>query len=346
MKHRIILGLCCFFLMNVGFAQKRGIDRCKEDKKKLNTRIKNLEQDNKVLRAKLEKLGGGDIVIPTPSKTRTNRTNNSAGNKNKPNKNKPNKNDLADKEKIADLRSEIRSELNTKPATLHRTIDLFNNKFDTYIVDVSNPNQQLQFFLDDKDGYPYSSLGEVKKDFENQPKELTFSMNGGMYNPSYLPQGLLIQDGVTKHALDIKKQGGGNFYLKPNGVFLINKQGRAKIVTTEFFNETKMLDNTKNATQSGPMLLIKGKYHQKFNPNSRNLNIRNGVGIIDENTIVFAISRSGVTFYDFATLFKDVFNCQDALFLDGAVSRMYCPELGRMDTGGNFGTILGLVKKK
>ena len=248
---------------------------------------------------------------------------------------------------MADLRAEIRAELSTNPATLHRTIDLFNNQFDTYVVDLRNPEQELKFFSEDEKEFKYYSLGEVKKTLANQPdKKLVFSMNGGMYDPNYDPKGLLVEDGKVKQPLDTQAQGRGNFYLKPNGVFLINKQGRAKIVTTEYFEETKMIENTKNATQSGPMLLEKGEYHKKFNPSSVNLNIRNGVGIIDENRVVFAISRSGVTFYDFATLFKNVFECSDALFLDGSVSKMYCPDLGRTDSDGNFGTIIGLVKKK
>lgn len=283
---------------------------------------------------------GRRVTSTKPTKTRTNRTKPSTGNTNSKQRS------LVDKEKMADLRAEIREELKTNPPTSHRTIDLFNNQFDTYIVDLSNRQQELNMFFKDDKGLKYYSFENIKRASNQKFIELAFAMNAGMYNSSFEPVGLLMQDGHPERGLDRNTSGRGNFYLKPNGIFLINKTGKAEIVTTEDFANRQMASNTQHATQSGPMLLIDGQYHPVFNPNSNNLNIRNGVGVIDENRVVFIISRSGVTFYDFATVFKEVFDCENALFLDGAVSKMYCPELGLNDTSGRFGAMIGLVRNK
>lgn len=250
----------------------------------------------------------------------------------------------SEENKIVDYRLEIANSLTSYPATLARKIELFNNTFDTYIIDLRDQNQSLNFLWRDRDNVNFHSLYKVQQKAQKLRQNLVFAINGGMYDPNSCPLGLFVSDGIPQVALDRKQGKIGNFYMQPNGIFLINKQGKAEIVRTEEFVDRQLMGQTLHATQSGPMLLINGNYHQRFNKNSNNLNIRNGVGIIDENRIVFAISKRGVTFYDFATLFKDVFNCKDALFLDGNVSKMYCPELGRYDSDGDFGAILELVK--
>jgi hypothetical protein len=53
-----------------------------------------------------------------------------------------------------------------------------------------------------------------------------------------------------------------------------------------------------------------------FKQGSTNLNIRNGVGILLNNKIIFAMSRKEINFYDFATYFKSM-GCKNALYLDG-----------------------------
>ena len=43
-----------------------------------------------------------------------------------------------------------------------------------------------------------------------------------------------------------------------------------------------------------------------------------------------------MNFYDFASFFRDVLKCSSALYLDGVISRMYAPEIGKLDTSGDF----------
>ena len=79
------------------------------------------------------------------------------------------------------------------------------------------------------------------------------------------------------------------------------------------------------------MLVIEGKLHPRFSANGPSLKIRNGVGIRDAQTVVFAISNEGVSFGDFGRLFRDQLGCANALFLDGSISSLYAPSIGRSD---------------
>ncbi|MEM1297887.1 MAG: phosphodiester glycosidase family protein, partial [Pseudomonadota bacterium] len=95
----------------------------------------------------------------------------------------------------------------------------------------------------------------------------------------------------------------------------------------------------------GPMLVIGGKLHPRFLPDSTSFRTRNGVGVHpDSQTAIFAISRFPVTFHHFARLFRDHFKTPNALYLDGSISRMYAPQIDRRDSGGRFGPILGVVQ--
>ena len=73
---------------------------------------------------------------------------------------------------------------------------------------------------------------------------------------------------------------------------------------------------------------------------------RNGVGLRDAHTVVFAISEDEVSFGAFARLFRDTLKCPNALFLDGgSVPTLYIPGGLR---GGNFlplGPMLGVYGK-
>jgi uncharacterized protein YigE (DUF2233 family) len=93
------------------------------------------------------------------------------------------------------------------------------------------------------------------------------------------------------------------------------------------------------------MLITKGIIHPKFNYGSKNKNIRSGVGIMENGNVVFAISRNLVNFHDFATFFRDVLNCENALYLDGAISEMYLYDLAPEHNGGHFGPMISVIKK-
>ncbi|MEO8769635.1 MAG: phosphodiester glycosidase family protein [Ferruginibacter sp.] len=206
-----------------------------------------------------------------------------------------------------------------------------------YQVDIKKQN--LKLYWKDKNNQPIKSLGNLKNFLAKNKQELVFAMNAGMYQTDNTPLGLFIQEHKMITALN-KRSGNGNFYLKPNGVFYISMDNEATICKTEDFVDNGKI---KYATQSGPMLVINGKVHSAFNTGSTNLNIRNGVGILPNNELIFAMSKTGISFYDFANYFKNL-GCKNALYLDGFVSRTYLPEMNWIQFDGNFGVMIGVTR--
>lgn len=98
------------------------------------------------------------------------------------------------------------------------------------------------------------------------------------------------------------------------------------------------------ATQSGPLLLRAGRMHPAFREGSSNRLFRNGVGVPSPEIAIFAISEAPVNFHEFATFFRDVLRCPDALFLDGTISSLYAPQLQRNDFRMDLGPILGVTE--
>jgi len=222
-----------------------------------------------------------------------------------------------------------------------QTVQFRENTFDVYTVDLSTDS--LVFYWKDTAGNKIKSLGNLQKQVEEQGAELLFATNGGMYLEDRSPQGLYIENGETLNKINSVPQAYGNFYMQPNGIFLLTDQG-AQVVRTTRFEEVK--SPISFATQSGPMLLIDGEMHSAFREGSKNKYIRSGVGIVDAQHLVFVISNEPVNFYDFALFFQENYGCQNALYLDGAISRMHVKATGRLDKGGQFGCMIGHVKKK
>lgn len=165
-------------------------------------------------------------------------------------------------------------------------------------------------------------------------------MNAGMYHGDFTPVGLFVSEGHELTPLNTSSAP-GNFFLKPNGVFLIGPRGAAVVETSEY---PKIPGPITLATQLGPLLLRRGQIHPAFRPNSQNRLIRNGVGVPSPGVVIFAISQDPVTFHEFATFFRDSLQCPDALFLDGTVSSLHSPSLNRSDFRMDLGPIIGVVE--
>lgn len=217
-------------------------------------------------------------------------------------------------------------------------------KYEVVITD--NFKTNISFHHKNKKGKRYLSLGNVKKDLENEGRNILMLTNGGMYTPESDPEGLYIENYKELYPIDTgSSEVFLNFYMHPNGVYYIDKYDHAHITTTPQYVELSK-DSTfvvKYATQSGPMLRIDGKMHHKFNKGSKSKKLRSGVGIYNDLS-VFAITRGVSNFYDFSSFFDEVFHCENALFLDGVISRMYEPKLSSNDLGGVFGVIISITQ--
>ena len=170
--------------------------------------------------------------------------------------------------------------------------------------------------------------------------QVAFAMNAGMFDEDGRPIGLAIADGQLLHAINLR-DGGGNFHLKPNGVFVVRKSGAASIVTSEAFRPSPSIAL---ASQSGPMLVIKGQINPKFDPDGESRFIRNGVGIAPDGKPIFVISNEVVSFGKLARFFRDELHARDALYFDGSVSSLWDPATGRQDAGVPTGPMIVALK--
>lgn len=193
---------------------------------------------------------------------------------------------------------------------------------DDFVIFKVNPKAEpISFYWKDNDGTILKNINNLKGKIERDKKELKFAMNGGMFNIDNSPKGLYIENFKILNPIDTLSSK-GNFYLHPNGIFYLTKNKDAEITETKRFVHN--LD-IRYATQSGPVLLMDGRINPIFQENSKNRNIRNGVGILKNGNIVFMMSKREVNFYNFASAFKEL-GCTKALYLDGFVSRAYYPE--------------------
>jgi uncharacterized protein YigE (DUF2233 family) len=193
------------------------------------------------------------------------------------------------------------------------------NGADYTVCKVAQKQYHLRVFWKAQNGMPFASL----RSLESERKNLYFSMNAGMFDFYLAPIGLYIENGVQLKPLS-KSNGWGNFHLKPNGVFYVNADFSVGVLDTTSYVAAKI--KPQFATQSGPMLVINGKLHPKFQKSGTSRKYRNGVGVVKakggEGEVYFVISKSPVTFAEFAILFRDKLKTQNALYLDGSVSSL------------------------
>ena len=173
------------------------------------------------------------------------------------------------------------------------------------------------------DEKPVRTFKALRGHLETDGSRVTFLMNAGIFEPGHVPSGLHIQDGKELLPLNLEP-GEGNFFLKPNGVFLVGKEG-AEILASEDYENRKGAP-PRFALQSGPLLLRAGGVHPKFRPMSDSLLHRNGVGVLPNGSVLFAMTdlapEHWINLYSFAMLFKAL-RCENALFLDGDLSTMW-----------------------
>lgn len=208
------------------------------------------------------------------------------------------------------------------------------------IVSYTTDAKNIKMFHKDNSGKIFGNFANLNEYVKEQNTTLMFAMNGGMFLKDLSPQGLYIENGKLIKSINLKYSNYGNFYMRPNGVFYITKDGNASVVKS---SEFKLDKSVEYATQSGPMLVVAGKINPKFTPNSKSFYIRNGVGVLASGKLLFAISKEPIRFYDFANFFKKA-GCKNALYLDGFVSRIYLPSKGITNQDFIFGIIIAELK--
>lgn len=197
------------------------------------------------------------------------------------------------------------------------------NSYTTYTIKLDSST--LKNFKFVKNDFRLNHKDFIEQYLANNDSNF-FAINACINNTKSEPLGLLISNRQELNSINLM-DGSGNFFLKPNGVIIFTEKN-------VFISESKNFKKDKdivNAVQSGPMLVINHTIHPLFNSSSTNKNMRCGVGTFIENNdkwIVFAISNKPVNFFDFATLFKNNFHCNNALCLESSNSVMFTPEIG------------------
>jgi uncharacterized protein YigE (DUF2233 family) len=164
------------------------------------------------------------------------------------------------------------------------TYGIFTIKIDTGSIKIFKLVQNLT-------GIPHNDF--VAPYVNSDPN--IFITNACMWDSANNPIGLFVADGQTVHPLNLNDGNQLGFYLKPNGVLLFTDKD-VQIVES---SQASSVSNVTLATQSGPMLVIDGSIHPKFDPKSKNKNYRCGVG------------------------------CKNALCLQNAGCAMYSPFINR-----------------
>jgi uncharacterized protein YigE (DUF2233 family) len=217
-----------------------------------------------------------------------------------------------------------------------RTTAYHGVQLDVVAVDLAKA--RLRLVWKGPDGARLNRLHAVRDLLAKRGERALAITNAGIFNDR-TPVGLHVEDGRELHGINLQQQG-GNFFLRPNGVFFVDEQGAGVLESEMFASRSR---STKLATQSGPLLLQAGTIHPKFTADSKNALIRSGIGVKSPHEIFLVISEGPIRFYDLAVFFRDVLHCPDALYLDGTISRLYAPSIGRDGDAGDFMGMLAVV---
>jgi uncharacterized protein YigE (DUF2233 family) len=221
-----------------------------------------------------------------------------------------------------------------------RTTEYERNAY--IICEVDLLKHTVRLYWNRPDGTPYAYLSALPRVLEGEAGRLLFATNAGMFDPALKPVGLYVEQGrELVHANT--RSGYGNFHMKPNGIFYVSANTAAIAETRSFLKQRPQADL---ATQSGPMLVINGRLHPRFDRRSTSLKSRDGVGVRSDGKVIFAISQGDVSFDAFARLFRDGLNCPNALFLDGgSASNLYAPSLNRHSNIVSLGPMLAVFER-
>ena len=215
-----------------------------------------------------------------------------------------------------------------------------NHHGTTYHGYVCQPDQVIITWAD-TNGAPLRTFQATAHHLRAKHIQPLYMVNAGIFNEGGIPAGLLVERGEVKRPLNLD-DGAGNFYLKPNGVFFVDADGAAIVESHRY---STMMARPRFAIQSGPMLLLEGLHHPEFRPASSNRLHRNGVGILPDGNVLFAITEPFQdqlpNLYEFAQFFA-ARGCRNALVLDGDLSQSTTYPTTNALSDNHFGAIISV----
>ena len=186
---------------------------------------------------------------------------------------------------------------------------------------VSAAPATVRLHWQDGRGQPYRTLGQLRRALEPD-WDIEMLMNAGIFDKQHRPAGLWIENGRELRPLN-RQRGRGNFHIQPNGVFFIDRRGRARIVPSERWRPGQ---EALWAVQSGPLLLSDGKINRRFRAQGGSAYRRNGVCTDAQGRLYFVMTIGARTrypnLYQFSAALASL-GCRQALYLDGSLSSWY-----------------------
>ena len=183
---------------------------------------------------------------------------------------------------------------------------------------------------------PLRSLPALQRHLAADAGRALFAMNVGMYDEAGAPVGLYVENGKVLKTLN-RRDGPGNFHLKPNGVFWIGGDGLPHVDSSDAFAAGRV--RPRWASQSGPLLMSRRVLHPKIAPDGASKLIRNGV-CVKGPLALFVISEGPTSFGRLARFQRDGLGCSDGLYFDGVVSSLWSRQLKRLDRRDDLGPMV------
>jgi len=212
------------------------------------------------------------------------------------------------------------------------------------VVRVDLDRAEVKLYWKDDRGRPLGSLAALDRWLAGRGETLLAATNAGIFYRSNEPAGLHVERGAVLRPLNRASspppgEAEGNFFAQPNGVFYIADDGTAHIRATQ--GAAMALPHMREATQSGPLLLERGRYHRLIgNPRVA----RNAVAVCTPRRIALVLAPEGASIRELAGFIRSELECQDALYLDGTISGLRVPS-AKVDRDGSYVGMIGVTPR-
>ena len=213
-----------------------------------------------------------------------------------------------------------------------------------HVVRVDLTRAELRMYWRDDAGRPFGSLAALERWLTARGDTPLAATNAGIFYRTRLPAGLHVERGRELRPLNAVPdppagEAPGNFFYRPNGVFFIDEDGRARIAETGAARRS--LPRMREATQSGPLILLDGEPHWLV---GRAVS-RNAIAVCSPTEVAMVFAPDGVKVRDLALFIRDELKCRDALYLDGTISGLSVPS-ARVRWDGSYVGILAATARR
>src|SRR6185437_13083160 len=92
------------------------------------------------------------------------------------------------------------------------------------VVRVDLQQASINLYWNSSNGQPFRTFSQLKSELNRSQLDLAFAANAGIFAPGLTPLGLHVENGHELVPINLSS-GAGNFYLKPNGIFMVDSSG-------------------------------------------------------------------------------------------------------------------------